>query len=58
MSPNNIMAGKRAVVDPINLIMGFVAILGGILIFFNRADYGLILLIISTLIEALMRVMK
>ncbi len=49
---------KKAVIDPLNLIMGFVAILGAILIIFNRADYGLILLIIATLIEALMRVIK
>lgn len=49
---------KKAIVEPINVIMGFVAILGGILILFNRAEYGLILLIISTLIEALTRIIK
>lgn len=45
-------------IDPLNLIMGFVAILGGILIIINKADYGLILLIIATLLEALSRIIK
>ncbi len=49
---------KKAMIDPLNLIMGFVAILGAILIIVNRADYGLILLIIATLIEALTRIIK
>jgi len=49
---------KKAIIDPINLIKGFVAILGAVLIIINKADYGLILLIIATLIEALQRIIK
>ena len=45
-------------IDPLNLIMGFVAIIGAILIIVNKSDYGLILLIIATLIEALSRIIK
>ena len=49
---------KRANVEPINLIIGFVAIVGAVLIIVNKGDYGLILLIIATLIEAIARVLK
>ena len=49
---------KKGLLDPINLVMGFVAILGAILIIINKADYGLILLIIATLIEALQRIIR
>ena len=49
---------KKAVMDPINLIMGFVAMIGAVLIIVNTGDYGLILLIIATLIEAITRVLK
>lgn len=45
-------------IEPINLIMGIVAIAGAVLIMLNRGDFGLILLIIATLIEAIERVMK
>lgn len=45
-------------IDPLNLIMGAVALVGGILIIVNKGDYGLILLIIATLIEALSRIVK
>lgn len=45
-------------IEPLNLIMGAVAILGAVLIMINRGDYGLILLIIATLIESLARVVK
>jgi hypothetical protein len=49
---------KRASLEPINLIMGFVALVGAILIIFNQVNYGLILLVISTLIEAIQRVFR
>lgn len=49
---------KRGVIEPLNLIMGLVAMLGAVLIMINRGDYGLILLIIATLIESLARVVK
>lgn len=45
-------------IDPLNLIMGAVALVGGVLIIANKGDYGLILLIIATLIEALSRTVK
>jgi len=50
---------KRAVsLEPLSLIMGLIAIIGGVLVIFGRVDYGLILLIISTLIEAIQRVAR
>lgn len=49
---------EKASIEPINLIMGFVAILGAILIIINKGDYGLILLIIATLMEAFERVLR
>lgn len=52
------MNKKAVILDPLNLIMGVVALVGGILIIFNKGDYGLILLVISTLIEAITRVVK
>ncbi len=49
---------QRGALDPLNLIMGLVALVGGVLIIINKGDYGLILLIIATLIEALTRIVK
>lgn len=49
---------KKASIEPLNLIMGLVAILGAVLIIINKGDYGLILLVISTLIEAIARTVK
>lgn len=44
--------------EPINLIMGGVAALGAVLIMIGQGNYGLIALIIATLIEAMQRVLK
>ena len=52
------MNKRGLVIEPINLIMGLVAILGAILIIVGNGNYGLIVLIIATLIEALTRVIK
>ena len=41
---------KKAVMDPLNLIMGVIAICGAILIIFNKGDFGLILLIIASIV--------
>lgn len=49
---------KKASIEPINLIMGIVAILGAVLIIIGKGDYGLIFLIISTLIESITRALK
>ena len=49
---------RKGAIEPVNLIMGFVAILGGVLIIFNRADYGLIMIIIATLVEAIQRLFR
>lgn len=45
-------------IEPLNLIMGFIAILGAVLILIGKGDYGLIVLIIATLFEAMARVLK
>lgn len=49
---------KTFTVEPINLVMGTVAILGAVLIIIGNGNYGLIALIIATLIEAIQRVVK
>ena len=49
---------KKAVIDPINLMIGFVALVGVISFFINQPNYGLVFLIISTLIEAITRIVK
>ncbi|MBU2496742.1 MAG: hypothetical protein KJ767_01640 [Nanoarchaeota archaeon] len=49
------MASKKGILDPLNLIMGIIAIGGAVLVIFNYVNYGLILLIITTLIEAIRR---
>ena len=49
---------KKAVIDPINLLVAIVALIGAGSFLLNLPNYGLILLIISTLIEAIARVMK
>lgn len=49
---------EKASIEPLNLIMGLIAITGAILIIFNKGDFGLILLIISTLIEAIQRAVR
>lgn len=49
------MNKKAMTLEPINLIMGAVAILGAILIIVGQGNYGLIALIIATLIEAIQR---
>ncbi len=48
----------KGIIEPLNLIMGLVALVGGFLIIVNKGDYGLILLIIATLIEALSRIVR
>jgi len=50
---------KRAyILDPLNLLIGFIAFVGAIAFFINQPNYGLILLIISTLMEAIGRVVR
>jgi len=51
-------SNKKAMVEPLNLLIGFVALLGAVAFFINQPNYGLILIVISTLIEALQRVIK
>jgi hypothetical protein len=52
------MNKKALSFEPMNLIMGAVAILGAALIIIGQGNYGLIALIIATLIEAIQRVVK
>jgi len=49
---------KKASIDPINIMVGLVALAGVIAFFINQPNYGLVFLIVSTLIEALSRVLK
>lgn len=44
--------------EPINIIMASVAMLGSVLIFIGKGDFGLIALIIATLFEAMSRVVR
>ena len=52
------MNKKAFSIEPMNAIMALVAILGAVLILIGKGDYGLIALIIATLIESLVRVIK
>jgi len=49
---------KKAMIEPMNLLIGFVAFLGAAAFFINQPNYGLVLVVISTLIEALQRIIK
>ena len=52
------MDKKAFVIDPINLIIALVALIGVISFVINQPNYGLIFLIMSTLIEAITRIVK
>lgn len=52
------MNKKAVILEPLNLIMASVALLGAVLILIGKGDYGLIALIIATLFEAMGRVLK
>ena len=56
--PYNSMNKEASTLEPLNLIMGLVALIGAILIIINQVNYGLILIIISTLIEAMQRLFR
>ncbi len=49
---------KKAVFEPLNLIIALVALIGVISFVINQPNYGLVFLIISTLIEAITRIVK
>ena len=49
---------QENLLDPINVIMGILAIVGAILIIIGQGNYGLIFLVITTLIGAIMRLFK
>ena len=49
---------KKGTIDPLNLIIGFIALMGVISFFINKPNYGLVFIIISTLIEAITRIVK
>jgi len=55
----NILKNKKGTMfTPLSMIMGFVALTGAVLMIIGNGNYGLILLIIATLIEAMSRVIK
>ena len=49
---------NKASIEPVNLVMGFVALIGAVLILINQTNYGLILIIIATIIEDMQRLLK
>ncbi len=49
---------KKGILDPINILICIIALLGAIAFFINQPNYGLVLLIISTLVEAIARLVK
>ena len=49
---------KKGSIEPLNMIMAVVAMLGAVLILIGKGDYGLIALIIATLFEAMGRIIK
>ena len=52
------MDKNAMVIDPLNLLVGFVALVGALAFFINQPNYGLVLIVISTLIEAISRLIK
>lgn len=52
------MKNKKGAIEPINLLIAFVAIVGAVAFMINQANYGLVLLVISTLIEAIARLVR
>ncbi len=53
------MKNKRGIVtDPIHLIVGILAIAGGLLYLINYGSWGLIVILIGLLMEALKQVLK
>jgi len=55
---NKLMNDKRGAIEPLNIMIGFVALVGAFAFFINQTGYGLVLIIISTLIEAIARMVK
>lgn len=49
---------KKGNIDPLNIMIGGVALIGALAFFINQPNYGLVFLIISTLIEAITRIVK
>ena len=52
------MKNKKASIEPLNMIMALVSMLGAVLILIGKGDYGLIALIIAPLFEAMGRLIK
>jgi hypothetical protein len=49
---------RKAMVEPIHLIVGVLAILGGVLYLLNKGNWGLIVVSIGLLMEAIKQVVK
>ncbi|MFW5847167.1 MAG: hypothetical protein ACOCUU_03350 [Nanoarchaeota archaeon] len=47
------MKSKRAMTDPLQLITGIVVIVGGLLYLLNKGNWGLVVVSIGLLIEAM-----
>lgn len=52
------MVNKKAVVDPLHLIIGVMLIVGGLLYMFSYGSWGLIIASIGLLMEAVKQVVK
>ncbi len=52
------MNKKAIVINPVNILIAFIAIVGAGAFLINQPNYGLILLIISTLVEAITRIIR
>ena len=50
------MKSKKAVIDPLQLIVGVVVILGGILYLLNKGNWGLVVVSIGLLMEAMKKI--
>lgn len=50
------MKNKKGAVDPLHLIVGILAILGGVLYLLNKGNWGLIVVSIGLLTEAIKKV--
>ena len=55
---NKLLFNKKAVIDPLNLIIGITLILSGVLFILNVTSWGIFIAAIGLLIEATRHIIK
>jgi len=52
------VSNKKAIIDPLHLIIGVMLVCGGFLYMFNYGNWGLIVVSVGLLMEAMKQVLK